>query len=68
MALTYFKVENGGGFVNVNSDDEGTDVVIVFHVDGKIEITPDSDLRFEMSVGKRPLRVHLLAERARILG
>jgi hypothetical protein len=66
MTLTYFKVEGGGGFVN--SDDGGTDVVIAFHVDGKIDIKTSSDLRFEMSVGERPLRVHVLADRAKIVG
>jgi hypothetical protein len=64
MALTYFKVEGGGGFVN--SDDGGTDVVIAFHFPGKVDITETSDLRFEMSVGKRPLRTHILADRAKI--
>jgi hypothetical protein len=64
VSFTWFKVPGGGGWVN--SDDGGTDVVFALHFDGKIDFTETPDLRFEMSWGRRPLRVHVLSDRAKL--
>ncbi len=48
--------------------DDGGGMTIVIRVDGKkVDIKPGDDVRFEMTVGDRPLRVHVLADRAKIV-